>query len=81
METVITASGKTFNTDMVSVIQSPDRAYIRVVDAPIGTVATVFADKNETMTIKYGNHVFSRYTRLVSIIPEGDAVRVTLGKE
>lgn len=81
METVITAKGKTFHTDMVSVIASPDRAYIRIVDASLATAATVFSDKSETVSLKYGNHTLSRFTRLVAIVPEENAVKVILGKE
>lgn len=81
METVITAKGKTFKTDMVSAIHSPDRVYIRVLDAAIGDVASVFSDKTETVAIQYGNRILNRYTRLVAIVPEEGAVRVVLGKE
>lgn len=81
METVITAKGKTFETDMVSVIASPARLYIRITDASMATVAAVFSDKTETMSIRYGSRLLSRYTRLVAIVPEAGAVKVILGKE
>ena len=81
MENVTTATGKTFRTDMVSVIRSPERLYIRVVEMPMAQVATVFSDKKETMTIRYGSEVLSRWTRLIALVPEQNAVKVILGKE
>ena len=81
METITTAKGKTFETDMVSVISSPERAYIRITNASLTVVATVFGDKTETAAIQYGSRILNRYTRLVAIVPEVDAVKVVLGKE
>ena len=81
METVITAKGRVFQTDMVSVIESPKRAYIRVMNATMAEVAAAFSDKSETAAIRYGDKVIRQFTRLVAIVPEQDAVKVILGKE
>ena len=81
METVITAKGKKFDTDLVAENLSPARLYIRIVNASMADVATVFSDKSETMGIRYGSRLLSRYTRLVAIVPEAGAIKVILGKE
>lgn len=81
METVITAKGTEFKTDMVAENLSPARLYIRIVQASLAEVASAFSDKTETVAIQYGTHILSGYTRLVAIVPEGKAIKVILGRE
>lgn len=81
MDKVRTATGKTFDSDYIATIPSPARAFIRIANEPLATVASVFGDRNETVSIQHGAHLLTRYTRLVAIIPEMDAVKVVLDKE
>lgn len=81
MEKVRTATGKEFDCNDFSVIDVPARAYIRISNAPLATVASVFCDPGETAQLLCGERRLVNYTRLVAIVPEGDVVRVVLGKE
>lgn len=81
METITTAKNKVFRTDLVSTIRSPERLYIRILGATMAEVAVAFSDKTETIAMKYGARLLGHWTRLVAIVPEGDAIKVILGKE
>lgn len=80
MDKIKTATGKEYNCDFFSVIPVPEQAYIRVLNASLTTVATVFGDPRETVQLWYGEHYVANYTKLVAIVPEMDAVRVVLAK-
>lgn len=80
METVKTATGKTFQSDYFATIPYPPQAYIRI-DAPVVNVASVFSDPKETSELLYENVILSGYTRLLAIIPENGMVKICLGKE
>jgi len=80
MDKIKTATGKEYNCDFFSVIPVPEQAYIRVLNASLTTVATVFGDPRETVQLWYGEHYIANYTKLVAIVPEMDAVRVVLAK-
>ncbi len=81
METIKTATGNAYPCDYLSVIPYPAQAYIRILNTPLATVATVFGDPAETAALEYGEYNLTGYTHLVAIIPEVDAVKVCLGKE
>lgn len=81
MDTIKTASGKTYTTDLVSVIDTPCRAYVRIVNSTLPEVATTFGDKEETKELLYGNILLIGYTKLLSIVIEDTAIRVVLTKE
>lgn len=81
MEKVRTATGKEFECNDFSMIDTPARAYIRISNTPLATVAAVFGDRKETAQLRHGKHHLVNYTRLVAIVPEGSVVRVVLGKE
>lgn len=81
MEKLKTAKGHEFDSDYVVISPASGQAYIRIKGASLATVASVFGDKSETAVIKYGSRILTRYTRLVAIVPEVDAVKVILGKE
>lgn len=81
MEKLKTATGKTFDSDYLSTIPYPQRAYIRVLNAPIAEVAAVFSNPAETVQLWHGQHYLAQYTRMVSIMPESNAVKVCLAKE
>ena len=81
MSNLKTATGKEFESDYLAVIPVPAQAYIRILNVPLATVATVFADPNETAQLRHGENYLAQYTRLIAIIPEGDAIKVCLGRE
>lgn len=81
MEILKTAKGQEFSCDYISTIRRPPQAYIRVLNASMAEIATVFSDKTHIAQLICGNTVLDRYTRLVAIIPEMDAVKVVLEKE
>lgn len=81
MEKLRTATGKEFDSDYISTIPMPSQAYIRILNAPLSTVATVFSDPAETVQLWHGEHYLAHFTRLVAIVPEADAVKVVLAKE
>ena len=78
MEILKTAPGKLFQCDSLSTIPEPFRVYIHITGASIGEVAAVFSDPSETERLEYGSITMTGCTRLLAIIPEGDAVRVNL---
>jgi len=80
METLKTATGKEFLCDYFNPCDPVNRLTIRVIDASITEIATVFSDYNETKTLWCGNAYASQYSTLVSIMPEGRAIRITLRK-
>lgn len=80
MDKIITATGKEFDCDYLTVRHSSNRAFIRVI-APIETVASVFYNKAETAKLTYCGETLTGYTKFVSIINEGDVFKVSLDKE
>jgi hypothetical protein len=44
-------------------------------------VATTFSDKEEIKELLYGNILLVGYTKLLSMVIEGNAIRVVLTKE
>ena len=72
MDKIITGSGREFDCDFVSTMPYPPRAYIRICNSDIATIAGVFSVPEETENLKYGSNTLS-YSRLVAIIPEGNA--------
>lgn len=81
MEKVKTTTGKEFDCESFSLIENPDRLYIRISNAPISTVAAVFSDPRETVQLYYGGLYVSQHTKLLAIIPENGMIRVNLTKE
>ena len=81
MDIVKTANGKIYECDLLSAIDNPCRLYIRVINSTLPEVATTFSDKEETKEFLYGNILLIGYTKLLSIVIEGDAIRVVLTKE
>ena len=81
MEIIKTATGKEFSCDSLSTIPEPFRVYIRVTGTTVPQVAAVFSDPSETARLEYGSITITGCTKLLAIIPEGDAVRVNLTKE
>ncbi len=81
MDTIKTSSGKIYECDLLSAIDTPCRLYIRVVNSTLSEVATTFGDKEETNELLYGNILLIGYTKLLSIVIEDTAIRVVLTKE
>lgn len=80
MDTIITATGKEFETDYLSVIPYPAQMFLRILNTPIEIVAKIFSNSLETCKIQYCNQSFEGYTSLVVLIPEGEAIKVCLAK-
>ena len=85
MEKLKTATGKEFDCDYFNPFPEAGQINIRVLGKPLVYVATVFSDKEETIQLYYGSEMNgqyeSGYTKLISIVPEWNAIRVVLGKE
>lgn len=81
MDQIKTATGKLFDSDYLSVIHTPSRAYIRILNVSLAEVATVFSNPTETIQLWHGNYYLAGYTHLVAIVPEPGAVKVVLSKE
>ena len=80
MQTIKTATGKEFKCDSLSSIPEPFRVYVRVTDATVAQVASVFSDPEETRLLEYGGITLTGCTKLLAIIPEGTTIRVNLTK-
>lgn len=81
MEKLTTATGKEFECDYFNPSPNTNQCNLRVLNTPLATVATVFSNPEETAQLWYDGAYAAQYTKLVAIVPEGDAVRVVLGKE
>ncbi len=81
MDKLKTAIGKEFECDYFVTIPYPQQTYFRIKNTPIDTVAKVFSDSRETNEIVCGDYTIKNYTKLIVIIPEGDAIKVCLAKE
>ena len=81
MEKLKTATGKEFDCDYFNPFPPVGQVNLRVLNTPLSTVATVFSNPNETVQLWCGGVYASQYTKLVAIVPEGNAIRVVLGKE
>ena len=81
MEKLKTATGKEFYCDYFNPFPPVGQVNLRVLNTPLATVATVFSNPNETVQLWCGEQYAANYTKLVAIVPEGNAIRVVLGKE
>lgn len=81
MDKIRTATGKTFDCDELYMIDSPARAYVRIKGMSIADIAKIFSDPAETAQLWHGSQYVANHTKLIAIVPEGDLVRVVLGKE
>lgn len=81
MEKVRTATGKEFDCDYFNPYAPASQVNIRVLNASIVTVASVFSNPIETVQLFYGRDYLAHHTKVLAIIPEGNATRVVLGKE
>ena len=81
MEKLVTATGKEFDCDYFNPFPPVGQTNLRVSNTDVVTVATVFANPEETVELICGIQTASQFTKLVAIVPEGDAIRVVLGKD
>lgn len=81
MEKLTTATGKTFNCDYFNPFPPAGQVNLRVLNASLVEVASVFGDPSETVQLWCGDQYLAHHTKVVAIVPEVDAVRVVLGKE
>ena len=81
MEKVITATGKRFDCDYFNPFPPAAQINIRVLGASLMEVASVFGNPAETVQLWWDQLYLANHTKLIAIIPEGDAVRIVLGKE
>lgn len=81
MEKLITATGREFDCDYFNPSQTTRQCNLRVLNTPLETVATAFSNPAETAQLWCEGEYAAQYTKLVAIVPEGNAVRVVLGKE
>lgn len=81
MDDLKTASGKTYPCDYFNPSETNRQLNLRVVGMSVVSAAAVFSVPEETMALQYGSIYASGFTRLTAIVPEGNAIRVVLGKE
>ena len=81
MEKLKTAKEKEFPCDYFNPFPQSGQVNIRVLNSALAQVAAVFSDPQETMQLFCGDQCLTGFTRLLAIVPEGDAIRVVLGKE
>lgn len=81
MDQLRTATGRCFQSDYIAIITTPSRLYVRIVDASMLEVATVFGSPQETVQLWYGEQYLAGYTHLIALVPESNAIKVILSKE
>lgn len=81
MESVITATGKSFDCDYFNPFAPAAQVNIRILNSNLVEVASVFGNPVETVQLFYGKEYLAHHTKVVAIVPESNAIRVVLGKE
>lgn len=81
MEKLKTATGRTFDCDYFNPFAPAAQVNIRILNASLVTVASVFGNPAETVQLFYSKEYLAHHTKVVAIVPEGNAIRVVLGKE
>lgn len=81
MEKIKTATGKQYDCDYFNPFPPAGQVNIRILNASLVEVATVFGNPKETVQMWYGSQYLAHHTKVIAIVPEGDAIRVVLGKE
>lgn len=81
MEKLKTATGKEFACDYFNPAPAIGQTNLRVLNTSIANVAQIFSDPNETVQLWCEDMYAAQYTKLVAIVPEGNAIRVVLGRE
>ena len=81
MDKLKTATGKEFDCDYFNPFPQAGQINVRILGENLVRVVTIFSDTQETVQMWFGSQYASGYTKVIAIVPEGDAVRVVLGKE
>ena len=81
MDKLTTATGKEFGCDYFNPFPQAGQINVRILGENLVRVVTIFSDTQETVQMWFGSQYASGYTKVIAIVPEGDAVRVVLGKE
>ena len=81
MDKLKTATGKEFDCDYFNPFPQAGQINVRILGENLVRVVTIFSDPRETVQMWFGSQYASGYTKVIAIVPEGDAVRVVLGKE
>lgn len=81
MEKVFTATGKQYDCDYFNPFPPAAQVNIRVMNTSLVEVASVFGNPEETVQLWGHQQYVANHTKLIAIVPEGDAIRVVLGKE
>ena len=81
MEKLTTATGKTFVCDYFNPFPPANQVNLRVLGVSLVEAATVFSNPAETVQLWWEKQYLAQHTKVVAIVPEGDAIRVVLGKE
>lgn len=81
MEKVKTATGKTFDCDYFNPFPPMGQVNLRVLGITLVEAASVFSNPAETEQLWWHRQYLAHHTKLVAIVPEGNAIRVVLGKE
>lgn len=78
METLRTATGKTFKCDYFNDFPSAKLLNLQVVGISVSEAALIFADPAETVQLWCAGQYVANHTHLKAIIPEGNAIRIVL---
>ena len=81
MDDLKTASGQAYPCDYFNPSETNRQLNLRVLGMTVVSAAAVFSNPDETMAMQYGETYAAGFTRLTAIVPEGNAIRVVLGKE
>lgn len=81
METVKTATGKTFSCDYFNLFLPLQQLSIQVHGISFANAAIIFSNPEETNQLWYGEEYAAQFTKVVSMSPIGDSVRIMLTKE
>ena len=81
MDELATSTGKKFKCDYFNVYPQGNQINLRIIGESLIRVVTVFSDREESMQLWCGPQYASGYTTVIAIVPEGNAIRVVLGKE
>lgn len=77
---LVTATGRVIDCEYVAT-NGVDAAFIRVKNISFIDAATVFSDREETISMTWQDYTLEGYTKLYRISIEGETILVHLGLE
>lgn len=75
-----TAGGMEMECDYFNPSERTGQLNLRVLGETLVFVVGIFSKPEETQALRCDGQYASGFTRLVAIVPEGNAIRVVLGK-